>query len=286
MEPSSGALRGEASASDEECRAEQGEGREHELAISRAWARPDPTGDRAHAQGRGAALDRAPARTVPKRHEAIRSGGRAGARPGVARNGRGFDSARLNGRSGPRPTLGVGSEAASRRRPRARLRSGNSRAGGKALGRARAAFAGRRWIGRRNGRRRRHRGSLEPRGRGSRLGHRIRGYGRGCSGRRRRSGGGLRNRGACRLGRGRRSGCRRRCGLRRRRRSGCRRRRGRPRRKERERVDVGLRVSEADPEVHVRDVVFHDARRPGLGDGLALLDDVATPNEQRAEMHE
>jgi hypothetical protein len=38
--------------------------------------------------------------------------------------------------------------------------------------------------------------------------------------------------------------------------------------------------------VHVRDVVFGVARRARLRDRLALLDDVATSHEQRAEMRE
>jgi len=38
--------------------------------------------------------------------------------------------------------------------------------------------------------------------------------------------------------------------------------------------------------VHVRDVVFGDARRPGLRDRLAFLEDVAVSHEQRAEMRE
>jgi hypothetical protein len=70
------------------------------------------------------------------------------------------------------------------------------------------------------------------------------------------------------------------------RRRGSRRRGRRPRRQERQRVDVGLPVGQAYPEVDVGDVVLGVARRTGLGDRLAFADDISPSHEQRAEMRQ
>ena len=74
-----------------------------------------------------------------------------------------------------------------------------------------------------------------------------------------------------RRGCGRRHGCRRRGG-------------GISRRKQGQRVDVGLAVT--DPEVHVRDLVLGRAGGACLGDRLPLGDERATLHEQRADVRE
>jgi hypothetical protein len=74
-----------------------------------------------------------------------------------------------------------------------------------------------------------------------------------------------------RRGCGRRHGCRRRGG-------------GISRRKQGQRVDVGLAVT--DPEVHVRDLVLGRAGGSRLGDRLPLDDERATLHEQRADVRE
>lgn len=106
-------------------------------------------------------------------------------------------------------------------------------------------------------------------------------------GRRGRCGTGLRNgrrrsRNGCRAGRRRRSG-RFRCG----RRLGRGRRVGSAtRRKELERVDVRLRVTDPNAEVHVRHRVLHLPGRTGLGQHVALRNRLAATDVQLPEMRQ
>lgn len=99
---------------------------------------------------------------------------------------------------------------------------------------------------------------------GSRGRRRLRAVGDGRRGRRRLGGG---------LWCGRR--------LRRRRREG-----GTPRRKEGKWVDVGVSRADTDAEMDVRSAVLGLARRPGIGEDVALRDDVPTAHVQRAQMGE
>ena len=61
---------------------------------------------------------------------------------------------------------------------------------------------------------------------------------------------------------------------------------GAPRRKEGERVDVGLGGADADAEVDVRNAVLGVACRAGFGKDVALRDDIAAADVQRAQVGE
>jgi hypothetical protein len=283
MEPSSGARRRDGCDARED-RAEQCQGREQELSFSGTFVGSVSTVDRADGGLRRTPVERRLVRALTKRGASSAPDGDPRARSRDAGNGRLFVPGRPEARPPPGPASRIGYHLTSRHRPHHGARTTSGRALGAESGCTRGLHRGVRRVSSCHDRsRRRHRGSLTHgrRSRGPSLGRMLR---RGWSGddrrRGRRSGSGSRAGGR----RGSGSGRRRRLGSGRRR--GCRRRGRRPRRKEREWVDVRLAVGEADSEVHVREVVLGVARRSRLRDRFALLDDVATSHEQRAEVRE
>jgi hypothetical protein len=254
MEPSSGAIRGDASSAREERHAEQRQGREQELTFSRASPGSVSTVDRAGSGFRRTSVERPLVRALTERRASSASDGRLRSRSCDAGNGRFVTPDRPEARPPPGPASRVGCDPASGRRPYAGARTASGRGPDAKSGCTRRLPRGVRRVRRCHDRSRRHRGSLAHgcRSRGRSLGRGFRG-GWSRDDRGRRSGGRSRAR------RRRRSGRRRRRRLGSGRRRGCRRRGRRPRRKEREWVDVSLPVAQTDSEVDIRDVVFGGA---------------------------